>query len=255
MRPLIAGNWKMNGTEEEARALLADLLPRLARADRGVEVALAPPFTALRTVGEAIRDTGIALAAQDLHPASHGAFTGEISARMLAALGVRYALVGHSERRRLFHESDAETAAKVAAAAGAGIAPILCVGEQESERLAGATLAVLERQVTAGISQILPLRPEHLVIAYEPVWAIGTGRTASPAQAGEAHHAIRETLARAAGDNGARAVRILYGGSVTADNARTLMRIPGIDGALVGGAALVAESFAAIVAAASPSPG
>src|SRR5262245_23744405 len=250
MRPLVAGNWKMNGTEDEARALLADLLPRLAGKDAAAEVAIAPPFTSLRTVGETIRETGIVLAAQDLHPASHGAFTGEISARMLAALGVRYVIVGHSERRRLFHETDSDAAAKVAAAVAAGMVPILCVGEQESERMAGATLEVLDRQVRLGISKILPLRPESLVIAYEPVWAIGTGRTASPAQAGEAHEAIRETLGRAAGGSSARAVRILYGGSVTADNARTVLSVPGVDGALAGGASLVAESFAAIVDAA-----
>ena len=251
MRPLVAGNWKMNGTEEEARALLADLLPRLPSDGDGAEVALAPPFTALRTVGEEIRGTGVALAAQDIHPASHGAFTGEISARMLVSLGVRYAIVAHSERRRFFHETDADAADKTAAATLAGIVPILCVGELESERLAGATFEVLERQLAVGISKVLPLRPERLVIAYEPVWAIGTGRTATPAQAGEAHEAIREALARAAGDASARAVRVLYGGSVTPQNAEALLRVPGVDGALVGGASLVAESFAAIVGAAS----
>jgi triosephosphate isomerase len=249
MRPLVVGNWKMNGTEDEARALLADLLGRLA-AGGGAAVAIAPPFTALRTVGEAIRGTDIALAAQDLHPSSHGAFTGEISARMLVALGVRYVIVAHSERRRLCHETDADAAAKVASAVLAGIVPILCVGEQESERMAGSTFEVLERQVTRGISKILPLRSEGLVIAYEPVWAIGTGRTATPAQAGEAHDAIRETLARTAGADAARAVRLLYGGSVTAQNAAALLRVPGVDGALVGGASLVTESFAAIVTAA-----
>jgi len=249
MRPLVAGNWKMNGTEEEARALLADLLPRLPSQGARPEVAVAPPFTALAATRAAIGDASVALAAQDLHPASHGAFTGEISARILAALGVRYAIVGHSERRRLFHETDADTAAKAAAALAAGIVPILCVGELESERMAGATFAVLERQLTAGIARILPLREDALVIAYEPVWAIGTGRTASPAQAGEAHRAIRETLARAAGAEAAQRTRILYGGSVTPDNAASLLSVPGIDGALVGGASLVAESFAAIVAA------
>jgi len=167
--PLIAGNWKMNGTEDEARTLLADLLPRLKAAGSAAEIALAPPFTALRTVGEALRGTSIALAAQDLHPASHGAFTGAISARMLVALGVRYAIVAHSERRRLFHETDADAAAKAAAAGAAGIVPILCVGEQESERMAGATIEVLERQVALGISRMLPLRPDSLVVAYEPV--------------------------------------------------------------------------------------
>jgi triosephosphate isomerase len=250
MRALVAGNWKMNGTEDEARALLADLIPRLGKDGGGAEVAVAPPFTALRAVAEAIEGTAIALAAQDLHPASHGAFTGEISAPMLAALGVRYAIVGHSERRRLCHETDADAAAKVAAALEAGIVPILCVGEQESERMAGATVEILDRQVSAGISRILPLRADSLVIAYEPVWAIGTGRTATAAQAGEAHEAIRRTIARAAGNEAAGGVRILYGGSVTAANAATLMKVPGVDGALVGGASLVAESFAAIVAAA-----
>src|SRR5262245_56042952 len=221
MRPLVAGNWKMNGTEDEARALLADLLPRLAGKDAAAEVAIAPPFTSLRTVGETIRETGIVLAAQDLHPASHGAFTGEISARMLVSLGVRYAIVGHSERRRLFHETDDEVAAKAASAAAAGIVPILCVGEQESERMAGRTLGVLERQVATGIGRLGPVRAEGLVVAYEPVWAIGTGRNASPDQVTEAHRAIRVTLTHALGPDTANEVRILYGGSVTAENART----------------------------------
>ena len=247
--PLVAGNWKMNGTEEEARALLDDLLPRLAADRAGVEVALAPPFTALRTVGERIRGSGIALAAQSVHSATHGAYTGEISAGMLASLGVRYVIVGHSERRRLFHETDADVAARAAAVFQAGMVPILCVGEQESERMAGTTVDVLRRQITAGASRIPPARAETLVVAYEPVWAIGTGRTASPAQASEAHQVIRGTLTETAGD-AAGAVRILYGGSVTPASAGSLLHAPGVDGALVGGASLAAESFAAIVAAA-----
>ena len=274
MRPLVVGNWKMNGTEAESR-LLADRLVALlgsgagggagggSTGGRGVavtgisggsaEVALAPPFTSLRTVGEAIRGHAISLAAQNIHPASHGAFTGEISARMLVALGVHYAIVGHSERRRLFHETDADVAARAAAASGAGIVPILCVGEQESERMSGETLRVLDRQVTAGISRLLPASAAGFVIAYEPVWAIGTGRNATPAQVSESHLAIREVLRREAGPATAEATRILYGGSVTAQNAPGLLACDGVDGALVGGASLVAESFAAIVAAAPAS--
>ena len=248
--PLVAGNWKMNGAEDEARVLVEDLLARLAGRKARAEVAVAPPFTALRTVGEALRGTGLALAAQNVHASSHGAFTGEISARMLAALGVRYAIVGHSERRRLFHETDADVAAKAAAASLAGLVPILCVGELEAERMAGETVTVLQRQIAAGIAKLLPLRDGAPVIAYEPVWAIGTGRSASPAQVAEAHEVIRETLAREAGGDAAGAIRILYGGSVTPANAVQILKTPGVDGALVGGASLVAESFAAIIAAA-----
>ncbi len=211
------------------------------------EIALAPPFTMLDRVGARLRGTGISLAAQDLHPATHGAFTGEISAGMLVDLGVRYVIVGHSERRRLFGESDEETSRKAAAAAGAGLVPILCVGEEESERIAGETLQVISRQLRTGLSRLGALTPERIVIAYEPVWAIGTGRTATPEQAGEVHRAVRGLLAELAGAQAAGGIRILYGGSATPDSVPAIARDPDVDGALVGGASLVAPLFDALV--------
>ena len=249
-RPLIVGNWKMNGTEPEASSLADALILLVPADDRGVDVALAPPFTSLRTVGDRIRGTRLDLAAQNLHRATHGAFTGEISAPMLAALGVRYAIVGHSERRRLFGESNEEVAHKAVAARTAGLVPILCVGEEETQRMEGKTLPVIEAQMKAAFAALKNVDGDGLVIAYEPVWAIGTGRTASPGQIEEVHGAIRGFLAAAAGPGPAAQVRILYGGSVTGDNAQTLLRSADVDGALVGGASLVAESFARIVAAA-----
>ena len=250
-RRLVCGNWKMNGTEEESAALAASLLPLLAPLGDRLEIAFAPPFTSLRTVGEKIQGSGIQLAAQDLHPASHGAFTGEISGRMLTALHVRYVIVGHSERRRLFRETNEEIGRKAAGAAAAGLVPILCVGEDEAERLDGRTLGVIEEQLLAGIARLPSTRGDTLVVAYEPVWAIGTGRTATPDQAIEAHRAIRSCLARRAGEDAAASIRILYGGSVTPETATAMLSRPDIDGALVGGASLVAESFAAITHAAA----
>src|SRR2546425_3579533 len=198
-RPFVVANWKMNGTEEQAKALLDALLPLLPRGIEAPEIALAPPFTSLRTVGERLRGTGIALAAQNLHPATHGAFTGEISGPMLAAVGALYVIVGHSERRRLFGEGDELIARKAAAAAAARLVPILCVGEEESERIGGRTLEVIARQGSAGIGRLPALGGGSLVVAYEPVWAIGTGRTATPAQVSEAHEWVREALSRSAG--------------------------------------------------------
>ena len=253
-RSLIVSNWKMNGTEAEAAALVGSLLTLLPDPHAGPEIALAPPFTSLRSVAERIRSTGISLAAQNLHSATHGAFTGEISGAMLSALGVRYVIVGHSERRRLSGESDEDVARKVAAARLAGLITILCVGEEDADRRKGRTLEVIERQVRAGFERTDPRAAEPVVLAYEPIWAIGTGRTASPAQASEVHLAIRDVLKTLAGEPAADEARILYGGSVTAENASGLLRSPGIDGALVGGASLVAESFAKIAAAAGSSP-
>jgi triosephosphate isomerase (TIM) len=249
MKRLVCANWKMNGTEEEAGALVAALLPRLRPLLHRVEVALAPPFTSLKSVGEAIRGSGIALASQNVHSAPKGAFTGEISTAMLVSLGVRYAIVGHSERRRIFGETSEDAGRKVVAAAAAGLIPILCVGEEESERLLGRTMDVIEAQLTAGIAGLERVTAEGLVVAYEPVWAIGTGRTATPGQAVEAHQTIREILARRAGKEEAGRIRILYGGSATAETMPGLAVSPGIDGGLVGGASLVADSFASIVRA------
>lgn len=249
-RPFVCANWKMNGTELEATALVRSLIPLLAVSMPQTEIALAPPFTSLRTVGEAIRGSNLALAAQNLHSSPHGAFTGEISAGMLSDLGVRYVLVGHSERRHIFRETDDEVGRKAAAAEASGLIPILCVGEDESERRDGNTLAVIEAQFLAGTGRLRSISGPSLVVAYEPVWAIGTGRTASTEQAAEVHAAIREILGRSAGAGAAESIRIIYGGSVTAQTAPRLLGSAGIDGALVGGASLVAASFASIVAAA-----
>ena len=250
--PLIAANWKMNGTGPQASALLDELLPRIAARSQRPEVAIAPPFTLLQMVGERLRCSGVALAAQNLHPASHGAFTGEVSGAMLADLGVRYVIVGHSERRRLFGESDEDVARKVAAAAEAGLVPILCIGEEESQRLAGKAVEVLECQLKAGISRLGVVHSDRIVVAYEPVWAIGTGRTASGDQIVEAHRAIRGFLTEAAGPHAAAGIRVLYGGSATPESFPAIAAHSDVDGALVGGASLAAASFDAIVGAAPP---
>src|SRR5438552_1727835 len=230
---LIAGNWKMYKGPAEAAEFCAELRGRLARLE-GVDIAVCPPFVSLGAAVQALAGTEIAVAAQNVHWDVEGAFTGEVSAAMLLELGVYGAIVGHSERRQHFGETDETTARRAAAALEAGIWVIACVGETEAEREAGETEAVLRRQVSA-------LEPhDRLVIAYEPVWAIGTGRTATPELAQEAHAVIRSVLD----------VPILYGGSVKPENAGDLLAQPDVDGALVGGASLEVESFAAICEAA-----
>ena len=249
-RALVVGNWKMNGTEPEATRLVAEMLTRIPSGATAAEVAVAPPFTSLRSVGDRIRGSSLALAAQNVHSATHGAFTGEISAPMLAALDVRYVIVGHSERRRLFAETDDIVARKASAARAAGLVPIVCVGEEETQRMDGQTLAVIERQLEAVLAKLGPVDGASVVIAYEPVWAIGTGRTASVGQVEEVHAAIRAFLVRGSGPDAGAQIRILYGGSVTADNAAKLLAAADVDGALVGGASLVADAFARIAAVA-----
>ena len=245
--PLIAGNWKMHNTAAETAALLSELVPRLAGALTDREAAVAPPFTALETAARVLKDTPIGLAAQNLHHEAHGAFTGEISGPMLAAAGCRYVIVGHSERRQYCGETDRDVAAKIRAARREGLAAIVCVGESLAERERGDTLAVVSRQIRGALDGQPPADVAGLVIAYEPVWAIGTGRTASPQQAQDVHAAIRATLAELGGRSSADAVRILYGGSVKPDTVDGLMAQPDIDGVLVGGASLQAASFARIV--------
>jgi triosephosphate isomerase len=244
--PYIAANWKMNKTIAEAAEFIDALLPRIAATQH--DVVVCPPFTALQEVVERRRGTAVRVAAQNMHDAESGAFTGEVSAPMLVELDVEAVILGHSERRQLFGETDEALARKVPAALAAELEPILCVGETEGERDAGETETVLERQLQTDLAAVEPDDLDKVVIAYEPIWAIGTGRTASPEQAQEVCAFIRDVLRARGGP--ADAVRILYGGSVKPANAAELLALPDVDGALVGGAALDAEDFAAIVEAA-----
>jgi len=245
-RPLLAGNWKMHGTRAETERLLAALTAQVTNlSDR--EVVVAPPFTALETAARLLAGSPIRLAAQNLYWEPQGAFTGEVSGRMLKELGCLYVILGHSERRQYFAESDAQVARKVCAAQRDGLTAIVCVGETLEERERGDTLTVIRRQIQVGLQGQEKAALAALVIAYEPVWAIGTGRTATPDQAQEVHAAIRATLATMADQTTADAVRILYGGSVKADNVDGLMAQADIDGALVGGASLQVDAFARIV--------
>ncbi len=249
--PLVAGNWKMNKTVPESLALAADIVAGLPRLD-DVEVALLPPFTSLWPVSTSgIGDTGVVLGAQDLYWEDSGAYTGEISPAMLSGW-CRYALIGHSERRRLFGETDATVNRKVQAALSHGLRPLVAVGETLEENESGRTEDVLSRQVPEGLAGLDESQGLELVMAYEPVWAIGTGRTAAPEHAEQSCGLIRRLVARALGPAVAESVRILYGGSVTPANAAELVTQPNVDGALVGGASLVAADFLAIVAAAAP---
>jgi triosephosphate isomerase len=245
-RPIIAGNWKMNKTTAEARDLASKLVPLIARIkDR--DIVLAPPFTALQSVAGVIKGTGIALSAQNLHWEDKGAFTGEISAEMLLDLGCKYVIIGHSERRQFFSENDETVNKKLRQALNKGLLPIVCVGETLKEREAGKANEVIERQVTGALKGVTAAEMQKVIIAYEPVWAIGTGKTATPDQANEIHSFIRKKSEAAYGKEIAGGLRIQYGGSVTPENVSTLMAMPDIDGALVGGASLKPESFAALV--------
>lgn len=244
--PLIAGNWKMFKTTAEAVALASALVELLKNVD-DVEVAVCPPFTTLHAVSKVLASSGIALGAQDLHWEKEGAYTGEVSAPMLLDVGCRYVIVGHSERRQYFSETDGMINKKTRAALEHDLTPIVCVGETLEEREAGRTFEVIEDQVRGSLADLSPEQGRRLVIAYEPVWAIGTGRTATPVEANEAQGFIRTLLASRFGKEISDRIRILYGGSVKPDNIATLMAEPEIDGALVGGASLDAHSFAKIV--------
>jgi triosephosphate isomerase (TIM) len=249
-RPIVAANWKMHKTHLEAIQAVQRLSYLLDRDDaRRVEVVICPPFTALRSIQVLIEGDRLefVLGAQNCHWEDKGAYTGEISPGMLAALKCSYVIVGHSERRWVFGETDAMVAKKVRAVFGAGMVPILCVGEKIEERDAGRTEEVVVGQVKAALAGLDGERAERLVVAYEPVWAIGTGRNASPPDAAEVIGMIRGTLASMFSDDVAAAVRVQYGGSVKAGNIREFMAHPEIDGALVGGASLDAEEFALIV--------
>ncbi len=244
--PIIAGNWKMNKTTGDAKDLAAKLAPLVAGVkDR--EIVLGPPFTALHAVAQAIKGTNISLAAQNLHWEDKGAFTGEISAEMLLDSGCKYVIIGHSERRQYFGETDETVNKKVKQALRKGLLPILCVGETLAEREAGKLNEIISRQVTGGLKEIAADDMKKIVIAYEPVWAIGTGKTATPEQAQEVHALIRQKVKELYGGGIAEGLRIQYGGSVTPDNVSSLMAKPDIDGALVGGASLKPDSFAALV--------
>jgi triosephosphate isomerase (TIM) len=246
-RPLIAGNWKMNQGGGAAAALAADVAKRTAD-HAAVDVVVGPPFTALAAVAQAVGKTRVTVTAQNLYPKDGGAFTGEISAGMILEAGATWVIVGHSERRQYFKETDAFVAEKMAAAMAKNLRPIACVGETLEEREKGDTLKVVGRQLEA-LAKGLAGRPGYGVIAYEPVWAIGTGKVAGPEQAQEVHAMIRASLAKVSADL-AQKTLILYGGSMKGSNAAGLLGAPDVDGGLVGGAALDAEDFAKISAAA-----
>ncbi|CAN5868740.1 triose-phosphate isomerase [soil metagenome] len=244
--PFIAANWKMFKTVQETvvfvkefRALVKDLTD--------VEIVIAPPFTAVHAAAEAARNSPVAIAGQNLHWEREGAFTGEISAAMLREAGAEYVIIGHSERRRLFGETDEAVNRRIAAALGVGLTPIVCIGETLEEREGNQTLAVLDRQITRGLDNLNGDQVGALVIAYEPVWAIGTGRNATPEQAGEAHAHIRGRIRQWFGGGAAEECQIIYGGSVKPDNIHTLVLHEDVDGALVGGASLQVDGFFEIV--------
>jgi len=247
-RPLVAGNWKMHRTGPEAVELIHQL--RDGYTAGRAEVMVAPPFTALEAASRALDGSGIALGAQNVHWEAQGAFTGEISAGMLKAVGCTYVIVGHSERRQLFGETDSSVSKKARAVLHAGMRAVVCIGETLAERDAGRTLEVCATQLRGSLAGVAVEEIAHVVLAYEPVWAIGTGRNATPAQAQEVHAHVREQLVGLFGRPVGAAVRILYGGSVKADNAAELLGEADVDGALVGGASLKAQEFLAIVAAA-----
>jgi triosephosphate isomerase (TIM) len=250
-KPIIAGNWKMYNNAAESLALVNALKKELTGVNASaVEVVVCPPFTALYAVSTILQDSIIALGAQNVHWEKEGAFTGEIAAPMLKELSVRYAIVGHSERRQFFGETNEGVNKRAKAALAHGLRPIVCVGETLAEREAGRTEAVVRDHVTGGLAGFTKDAMLDTVIAYEPVWAIGTGKTATPAQAQEVHAFIRELLTAMFDTSVAGKVRIQYGGSVKAANAKELLGQPDIDGALVGGASLKAADFAAIVKAA-----
>ena len=247
-RRLVVGNWKMNLDERAAGELAADVAAA-SRDARNVELALAPPFPFLRTVLDRVAGSSIAIGAQDVHWEDRGAFTGAVSSPMLAGMGVQFTIVGHSERRRLFGDDDAAVARKTIATLRHGLVPIVCIGETESERNAGQTLAVIERQLRNGLAEVTEDAAPRLTLAYEPVWAIGTGRVPTADQVTEVHGCARERIAEMFGAAAAQAIRILYGGSVGPANAGDLLSLDDVDGALVGGASLVAEQFLHIATA------
>jgi len=251
--PFIAGNWKMFKTVSEAVVFVKELRS-LVKDITDVEVVVGPPFTAVHAVAEAARNTNIGVAAQDLYWEKEGAFTGEVSATMIKEAGAEYVIIGHSERRRLFGETDAIVNRKVTAAIAGGLTPIACIGEMLEERERDETLAVLDRQLKDGLEGLTGEQLAEIVVAYEPVWAIGTGRNATAAQAGEAHAHIRKRLRQWFGADAAERCHVIYGGSVKPDNIRELVAEPDVDGALVGGASLDVTGFNEIVTRSRKAP-
>ena len=244
-KPIIAGNWKMNKTPSEGVALVKELLPLVA--DAACDVVVCPPFVDLPAVGEALKGSNVHLGAQNIHFAEKGAYTGEVSADMLKELGVEYVIIGHSERREYFAETDETVNKKVLVALEKGFTPIMCCGETLEQREAGITEEFVSGQVEKGLAGLTAADLPKVVIAYEPIWAIGTGKTATNEEANETIGAIRKTLARLFGEEAAQATRIQYGGSMNAKNASALMAMPEIDGGLIGGASLKAEDFSKVV--------
>jgi triosephosphate isomerase len=242
----MAGNWKMFKTSAEAGAMLRELRPKVSMI-HDLDIVVCPPFTALAAAGTAIAGSNIGLGAQNVHWEAQGAFTGEISAGMLKEAGCRWVIIGHSERRQLFGETDEGVHKKILAALGQGLTPIACCGETLAEREANRTLDVVGRQIQGALGGLTADQVKSLVVAYEPVWAIGTGKVATPAQAQEVHAAIRAQVGKLHGAEVATGLRILYGGSVKPENIKDLMAQPDLDGALVGGASLQVDSFAALV--------
>ena len=249
--PFIAGNWKMYKTVQDAVVFVKEL--KIAVKDiTDVEIVIAPPFTAVHAVAEAARNSNIGVAAQNVYWEREGAFTGEVAPAMVKEAGAEYVIVGHSERRRLFGETDAIVSRKVVAAIGAGLTPIVCIGETLEERERDETFAVLDHQIKDGFDRLGAEQIAELVVAYEPVWAIGTGRTATSAQAAEAHAHIRTRVRQWFGGDAAERCHVIYGGSVKPDNIRELIAEPDVDGALVGGASLEVRSFAELVTRSRP---
>lgn len=246
---VIAGNWKMNKNREEAKALIAELKGLVKDADCGVVICV--PYTDLQTAVEAVKDSNIKVGAQNCHWASNGAFTGEIAANMLTELGVEYVVIGHSERRQYFGETNETVNKRVRAALDAGLRVILCVGELLDEREAGITEEIVGMQTKIALAGVTAAELKNIIIAYEPVWAIGTGKTATSAQANEVNHYIRTVVEKLYDKAAADAVTIQYGGSMNAGNAEELLAQPDVDGGLIGGASLKAPDFATIVRAAS----
>ena len=244
-KPIIAGNWKMNMTPDEAKALITELIPLVK--DAKAEVVVCPPYIDLAVVQPLIAGTNIKLGSQSIHWAAKGAFTGEVSADMLKVFDVSYAIIGHSERRQYFGETDESVNARAKAAIAAGITPIICVGESLDQREAGETDAFVSGQTVAALKDISAADVEKLVIAYEPIWAIGTGKTATNEQANETVGVVRAAVASVYGKETAEKVRIQYGGSMNPKNASELMAMPEIDGGLIGGASLKAEDFSKVV--------